>query len=127
MYHKSFKRICTKWLQVVDDDTDIIAVFGGYGSGKSRSTLQEFLLRALENPRGSGLFAAQTLGQLKKTTLKTFFEEVCPPPLVRNYNKTDGIIILENGFTIFVVATDEDQKLRSLNIRYCTHRRDIWY
>jgi PBSX family phage terminase large subunit len=99
-----------------DNDTDIIAVFGGYGSGKSRSTLQEFLMRALENPRGSGLFAAQTLGQLKKTTLKTFFEEVCPPPLVRSYNKTDGIIILENGFTIFVVATDEEQKIRSLNI-----------
>lgn len=98
------------------DDTDIIAVFGGYGSGKSKSTLEEFLIRALENPRGSGLFAAQTLGQLKKTTLKTFFEEVCPPPLIRSYNKTDGIIVLENGFTIFVVATDEEQKIRSLNI-----------
>lgn len=98
------------------DDTDIIAVFGGYGSGKSKATLQEFLIRALENPRGSGLFAAQTLGQLKKTTLKTWFEEVCPPPLIRHYNKTDGIIILQNGFTIFVVATDEEQKIRSLNI-----------
>lgn len=99
-----------------EDDTDIIAVFGGYGSGKSRSTLEEFLMRALENPRGSGLFAAQTLGQLKKTTLKTWFEEVCPPPLVDSYNKTDGIIKLVNGFTIFVVATDEEQKIRSLNI-----------
>ena len=98
------------------DDTDIIAVFGGYGSGKSKATLEEFLMRALENPRGSGLFAAQTLGQLKKTTLKTWFEEVCPPPLVRSYNKTDGIIVLENGFTIFVVATDEEQKIRSLNL-----------
>lgn len=99
-----------------EDDTDIIAVFGGYGSGKSKATLQEFLMRALENPRGSGLFAAQTLGQLKKTTLKTWFEEVCPPPLIENYNKTDGIIKLINGFTIFVVATDEEQKIRSLNI-----------
>jgi PBSX family phage terminase large subunit len=98
------------------DDTDIIAVFGGYGSGKSKATLEEFLIRSLENPRGSGLFAAQTLGQLKKTTLKTFFEEVCPPPLIENYNKTDGIIKLVNGFTIFVVATDEEQKIRSLNI-----------
>jgi PBSX family phage terminase large subunit len=97
-------------------DISIIAVFGGYGSGKSKSTLEEFLMRALENPRGTGLFAAQTLGQLKKTTLKTWFEEVCPPPLIENYNKTDGIIKLVNGFTIFVVATDEEQKIRSLNI-----------
>lgn len=95
---------------------DIIAVFGGFGSGKSRATLSEFLLRALENPRGSGLFAAQTLGQLKKTTLKTWFEEVCPPPLIESYNKTDGIIKLINGFTIFAVPTDEEQKIRSLNI-----------
>lgn len=97
-------------------DIDIIAVFGGYGSGKSKATLEEFLCRALENPRGSGLFAAQTLGQLKKTTLKTWFDEVCPPPLIEHYNKTDGIITLVNGFTIFVVATDEEQKIRSLNI-----------
>lgn len=78
--------------------------------------MYEFLIRALENPRGSGLFAAQTLGQLKKTTLKVWFEEVCPPPLIESYNKTDGIIKLVNGFTIFVVATDEEQKIRSLNI-----------
>ena len=32
-----------------EDDTDIISVFGGYGSGKSKATLEEFLLRALEN------------------------------------------------------------------------------
>jgi phage terminase large subunit len=97
-------------------DIDIISCFGGYGSGKSRSTLQEFLLRALENPRGTGLFAAQTLGQLKKTTLKTWFEEICPPPLIETYNKADGIIKMINGFTIFIVATDEEQKLRSLNL-----------
>lgn len=95
---------------------DVVAVFGGYGSGKSKATLQEFLLRALENPRGTGLFAAQTLGQLKKTTLKTWFDEVCPPPLIENYNKTDGIIELVNGFKIFVVATDEEQKIRSMTI-----------
>lgn len=98
------------------DDTDIIAVFGGYGSGKSKATLEEFLMRALENPRGTGLFAAQTLGQLKKTTLKTWFEEVCPPPLIESYNKSDGIIKLINGFTIFIVSTDEEQKIRSLNL-----------
>lgn len=95
---------------------DIVAVFGGYGSGKSKATLEEFLLRALENPRGTGLFAAQTLGQLKKTTLKTWFDEVCPPPLIDHYNKSDGIIELVNGFKIFVVATDDEQKIRSMTL-----------
>ena len=73
-------------------------------------------MRALENPRGTGLFAAQTLGQLKKTTLKTWFDEVCPPPLVESYNKSDGIIELINGFKIFVTATDEEQKIRSMTL-----------
>lgn len=95
---------------------DIVAVFGGYGSGKSKATLEEFLLRALENPRGTGLFAAQTLGQLKKTTLKTWFDEVCPPVLIEHYNKTDGIIEMVNGFKIFVVATDDEQKIRSMTL-----------
>jgi PBSX family phage terminase large subunit len=98
------------------DDTDIIAVFGGYGSGKSKATLEEFFLRVLENPNGTGMFAAQTLGQLKKTTLKTWFNEVCPPPLIEHYNKTDGEIKMVNGFTIYIIATDDDQKIRSLNL-----------
>jgi phage terminase large subunit len=33
-----------------ESEIDIIFVAGGYGSGKSKSTLHEFLLRALENP-----------------------------------------------------------------------------
>lgn len=105
-------------LHTVDtgEGIDIIACFGGYGSGKSRGTLQEFLLRALENPNGSGLFGAQTLGQLKKTTLKEWFANICPPPLIESYNKSDGIIRLVNGFNIFIVATDEEEKIRSLNL-----------
>jgi hypothetical protein len=62
------------------------------------------------------MFAAQTLGQLKKTTLKTFFDEVCPPPLIESYNKSDEIIKLVNGFTIYCMPTDSEQKIRSLNL-----------
>lgn len=93
----------------------IIAVFGGYGSGKSRATLSEFLIRALENPGGTGLFTANTMGQLKKTTLKTWFNEVCPPPLIESYNKTDMEIRLVNGFTIYCIPSDEEEKIRSIN------------
>lgn len=78
--------------------------------------MQEFLLRALENPNGSGIFAAQTIGQLKKTTLKSWFEEICPPPLIESYNKSDEIIKLINGFTIFCVPTDNEEKIRSMTV-----------
>jgi hypothetical protein len=62
------------------------------------------------------MFAAQTLGQLKKTTIKTWFDEVCPPPLIESYNKSDEIIKLVNGFTIYCMPTDNEQKIRSLNL-----------
>lgn len=97
-------------------NAQILSTFGGYGSGKSRASLSEFLLRALENPSGTGLFLAQTLQQLKKATLKTWFNEVCPPMLIANYNKSEGEITLVNGFIIYTMASDDDEKLRSMNI-----------
>lgn len=93
----------------------IIGAFGGYGSGKSRSSLTEVLIRALENPNGTGLLTAPTLQQLKRTTIKTFFNEVCPPPLIEGYNKSDGEIRLINGFTFYTIPSDDEEKLRSIN------------
>jgi PBSX family phage terminase large subunit len=93
----------------------IIGAFGGYGSGKSRSSLTEVVLRALENPGGTGLLTAPTLQQLKRTTLKTLFNEVLPPPLIESYNKSDGEIILINGFTFYTIPSDDEEKLRSIN------------
>jgi PBSX family phage terminase large subunit len=93
----------------------IIGVFGGYGSGKSRASLQEFFLRCLENNNGTGLVLAPTLQQLKRTTLKTIFNEIIPPPLIENYNKSEGMITLVNGFTIYTIPADDDEKIRSIN------------
>lgn len=100
----------------------IIGVFGGFGSGKSKASLQEIFLRALENPKGTGLLIGPTLQQLKKTTIKTFFEEICPPPLLdpnfgngTGYNKAEGEIRLINGFRFYIVPSDDEEKLRSIN------------
>jgi PBSX family phage terminase large subunit len=97
------------------DTLQIVGFFGGYGSGKSKTSLQEIFLRALENPKGTGLLTAPTLQQLKRTTLKTFFNEVCPPPLIERYNKADGEIELANGFTFYTIPSDDEEKLRSIN------------
>jgi PBSX family phage terminase large subunit len=95
--------------------TQILGFFGGYGSGKSRTSLTEVVLRALQNPKGTGLLTAPTLQQLKRTTIKTFFNEVCPPPLITRYNKSDGEIELVNGFTFYTIPSDDEEKLRSIN------------
>jgi PBSX family phage terminase large subunit len=98
-----------------ENKLQIVGFFGGYGSGKSKTSLQEIFLRALENPKGTGLLTAPTLQQLKRTTLKTFFNEVCPPPLIKRYNKADGEIELENGFVFYTIPSDDEEKLRSIN------------
>lgn len=95
--------------------TRIIFVAGGYGSGKSRSSLTEFILQCLENPGGTGLITAPTLLQLKRTTIKTLLQEVLPPPLIESYNKSDQEIKLVNGFTIYGIPSDDEEKLRSIN------------
>jgi PBSX family phage terminase large subunit len=95
--------------------TQIIGVFGGYGSAKSRATLQEIFLRALNNPGGTGLLTAPTLLQLKRTTIKTLFNEIIPPPLIKSFNKSEGELQLENGFTFYLIPSDDEEKLRSLN------------
>lgn len=95
--------------------TSIIGVFGGYGSAKSRATLQEIFLRALNNAGGTGLLTAPTLLQLKRTTMKTLFQEIIPPPLIRSFNKAEGELQLENGFTFYLIPSDDEEKLRSLN------------
>ena len=101
--------------QLPKEEMQIVAVFGGYGSGKSKASLQEVFLRALENPKGKGLFTAPTLQQLKRTTIKTFLDEICPPPLIESYNKSDGTIELKNGFVFYTIPSDDEEKLRSIN------------
>lgn len=96
-------------------ETQVIGAFGGYGSGKSRTSLGEIFLRAMKNPKGTGLLTAPTLQQLKRTTLKTFFNEVCPPPLVESYNKSEGEIKLVNGFVFYTIPSDDEEKIRSIN------------
>lgn len=95
--------------------TQIIGLFGGFGSAKSRASLQEIFLRSLNNPNGTGLLTAPTLLQLKRTTMKTLFNEIIPPPLIRSFNKSEGELILENGFTFYLIPSDDEEKLRSLN------------
>lgn len=86
-----------------------------YGSAKSTASLQDFFLRALENPGGVGLISAPTLQLLKRTSIKTLLDEIIPPPLMTNYNKSENEITLLNGYVIYAIPSDDETKLRSLN------------
>lgn len=103
----------------LNDDGSIknqtFGIFGGYGSAKSTASLHEFFIRALENPGGVGLITAPTLQLLKRTSIKTLLDEIIPPPMLESYNKTEGTMRLANGFEIYAIPSDDEEKLRSIN------------
>jgi PBSX family phage terminase large subunit len=96
-----------------------IGIFGGYGSAKSKASVHEFFLRALECPKSVGLVTAPTLPLLKKTTWKLLLDEVIPPPLIDSINKQEMTITLTNGYVIWGIPSDDEEKLRSINAAHC--------
>lgn len=107
---------------VLNDDGTVkiqtLALFGGYGSAKSTASLWELFIRCLENPNTVALITAPTLPLLKRTSIKTFLDEIIPPPLLERFNKSEMEFTLTNGTVIYAVASDEETKLRSLNIAF---------
>lgn len=93
-----------------------IGYFGGFGSAKTRSAVQDIFLQALEQPNTTWLIGAQTHPQLQETAMQTFFAEVCPPPLIKEHKTQDRITILQNGSRILWRSFDDEGKLRSLNL-----------
>lgn len=94
------------------------AFFGGYGSGKTRTTDQEVLMLAMENPGTVGLITAATVRQLNETSMKTFFTDVCPPPLIKEHKKQESKTIMVNGTELLWYPSDDEGKLRSLNLGF---------
>lgn len=90
--------------------------FGGFGSGKSFTSANEGLQQALRNPNSTGLVGTNTLVQLKKTAMETYFNEVIPPPLIENFHKQDSILTLINNHKIIFTGFEDEEYLRSLNL-----------
>lgn len=91
---------------------------GGYGSAKTRTATQESLMLALENPGTTAVMTAQTLPQLRETSFKTFFTDVCPPPLIKEHHKMENKTTLINGTELLWRPADDPGKLRSLNLGF---------
>lgn len=100
------------------DNSKHRAFFGGYGSGKTRTTDQEVLMLLLENPGTTGLVTAATYPQLRETTFATFFKDVCPPVLIKDHHKQENKTTLINGSELLWRSADDEGKMRSLNLGF---------
>lgn len=92
-------------------------LLGGMGSAKSRAGVMEIIDHALNVPNGRTIIMAQTLKQLSKAIMP-IFDEYLPRKFVTKWTdtKADIEIDLTNGHEIIGMASDDEEKLRSMDI-----------
>lgn len=92
-------------------------LIGGFGSGKTTVACFETAHHALSTPHGKTLITAPTLQQMKEAVLPEL-EKFIPPWFLEG-GKPKGNppkYTLFNGHEILVYASDEEQKMRSMNL-----------
>lgn len=87
------------------------------GSAKTNCGVMEIINHALNVPHGHTIMLAQTLKQLSKAIMP-IFDEYLPRKFVTKWTdtKADIEIELNNGHKITGMASDDEEKFRSMNI-----------
>lgn len=90
---------------------------GGYGSGKTTSDAYEMgVEHALSIPGGKTLITAQSIQQVKESVLPEL-EKFLPPWFISKQVKTPlPKYTLVNGHEIVIYPSDNEEKIRSLNL-----------
>ena len=89
---------------------------GGYGSGKTTMDAAEIAIHAFSVQNGRTLITAQSLQQVKEAVLPEL-EKFLPPWFISKQTKTPlPKYTLTNGHEIIVYASDDEEKIRSLNL-----------
>lgn len=91
------------------DNAKILAFFGGYGSGKTTTTVQHMIHLQLTTPNGTSLMGAQTLNQLEQTSMKEWFE-IMPKEYIKEYSKAKNYVDLINGHRILFRPLDDESE-----------------
>ncbi len=100
---------------ILKDSSPKLGVFGGYGSGKTYTTLKSDEKHILNTPNGETLIGADTLVQLENT-LKKDFEKDFPLDFVRRYNRQKNMITFINGHTLYYRHLADEGDIRSYNL-----------
>lgn len=88
---------------------------GGKGGGKTRFVVEEFIANAMEFPGSAYLIGRKTLPSLKDTTMREFMEAI-PHQLIRDFNKSDRNLYLQNDSLFIFRSLDEPKKFESLKL-----------
>jgi hypothetical protein len=108
----------------LDAQERVVALLGGYGSGKSRGLAEKVLDLAAANPGCDGLIVAPTWGILHKVTLRAFYDPsdpdagACPRELVAEYHAGKRYIRLVNDCRIYFGSADRPGTLEGANLAF---------
>ena len=91
--------------------------FGGYGSGKTTTTREEFYKHFAITPAGTGLIGANISAQYEQT-IKRDIEADFPIGLVKEISVKNSYIECINGYRLMFRPFDDPGKLRSLNLDF---------
>lgn len=91
--------------------------FGGYGSGKTTTTREEFYKHFAITPNGTGLIGANISAQYEQT-IKRDIEADFPVGLVKDISVKNSYIEFVNGYRLMFRPFDDPGKLRSLNLDF---------
>lgn len=100
---------------VHEDGHYFIGNFGGYGTGKTTTSREEFYKHAFITPKGNTLIGAQIAAQYEQT-IKRDIEKDMPKAFVASYSTQKQYMDLINGHRIMYRPLDNETKLRSYNL-----------
>ncbi len=88
---------------------------GGVGSGKTFGLVLRTLRLMSQYPGIDVLIGANTLSQLRETTMSVFLD-VCPPAIIREFNKQRNKIWFVNGSSVIFRPLEKPLSLKSYTL-----------
>lgn len=99
----------------MEDSHEIKLNFGAYGQGKTYGDIYEVIKHIFLVPNAVIYVIANTISQAKRAFLDDFLK-IMPADFVFYFNNTNMEYIFTNGASLFIVASDNENKLRSANV-----------
>lgn len=100
---------------VHNDGHYYVGNFGGYGTGKTTTSREEFYKHAFITPHGNTLIGAQLTSQYEQT-IKRDIEKDLPEAFVAAYSTQKQYMDLLNSHRVMYRPYDDADKLRSYNL-----------
>ncbi len=111
-----FDPVNTQQRSFMESRASRVLFSGAFGAGKTMALTAKGLQLSIEFPGNFGLICRKVRSTLAQTTLKTFLDRVCPPQIIADHNKAEGLIKLTNGSQILFGGLDDPLKLGSLEL-----------